>query len=134
MMQDTTKCAANAAQTVGAVLDALAKRFGATGAHLWAVLVRQVYVDAVRSMLLAIFTLTVALYLLRSAKRQYAVYAGVKRSDWSEPPAPCIITGVLAIVMIVGGVIAAVDAIRSVAQVFNPEYGAMIIVLRAVGK
>lgn len=47
------------AENVGAILDALGARFGATGAHLWAVLQRQAFVEFFTSLIL----LPVAVFL-----------------------------------------------------------------------
>lgn len=105
------------AENVGQILDALAVRFGATGAHLWEVLIRQVYVDfAITSVVCLVFTVLC-----------YRAYRWQKGKDWSEPTAPT-----MAFCMsILGLVLALVFWLDRVRYALNAEYGALRTVIDA---
>lgn len=114
------------AQNINQILDALAQRFGTTAAHLWAVLIRQVYVvgiaDAVvEVVLLAICVGAVLVWRALASNGDYEGFGMVA--------APGV--AALAAVFFVIGIFA---SINDWASMLNPEYGALQLVLQAVRK
>ena len=111
--QDTSHVASAISQSVGKVLDVLGEKFGATGAHLWHVLVRQQVVTAVLTEIVGVFLVATAVSLLIAARR-------LKKSDvYGEEWIFCMAAGivvaiasVLVIVLNAGGLV-------------NPEFYAL---------
>ena len=105
------------AENVGQVLDVLAARFGTTGAYLWEVLIRQVYVDfAITSAVCLIFTVLC-----------YSSYRWQKGKDWSEPTPPTLaLCG--SVIALIFSLIFWLDRVR---YVLNAEYGALRTVIDA---
>lgn len=107
------------AQNIGAILDALATRFGATGAMLWQALLRQVYVNAVVSVLQTLVLLAVAGTMFYFAHRR-------AKGDAQF------------VLYLLGGVVSAfvvtsvVCTISDVGMALNPQYGALRLVLKAL--
>ncbi len=110
-MQDSTVVA----RTVSQTLDVLAVKFGATGAHLWSVLIRQVYVNAIENVIQAIILVLVTRWMCKKIKSDDDI-------GW--------IIGAVAV-----GTFALIGcgiAIHSLAVMANPEYGALSAVLDAI--
>lgn len=123
------------AKTVTDLLDALASRFGTSAAHLWAVLVRQVYIDAIE---FALFYLVLGAaivqlfrYMTRATRtdtmmeqRRYA--SGI---EWNASAIIACVMGCLLSLMLFGYL---PEFANAIAHLFNPEYGALEIILKAV--
>ena len=62
---EETNVELDVSQEIGQILDEFATRFGATGAELWAELVRYEVTSAIVSMIIAPVTLLVAFYAMR---------------------------------------------------------------------
>ena len=113
------------AQNVGEILDALAVRFGSTGAHLWEVLVAQTRVEVALAVLAWLFVGLVALgvrwvngWVARGETKH-----GINMRDGAQVP------GLIAFG--VGCVAATVQSFIAASAVLNPEYYALMKVLGA---
>lgn len=112
----------NLPQNVEKTLQILADRFGTTVEHLWAVAVRQTYVDAATGILLILAVSAGAYFALKWCKKTFEEddsYMGEKRMF-----ASIIACGVL--VILVGVVL---SNIGNLLQVFNPEFYAVKLLL-----
>lgn len=118
------------AENVGEILDALAVRFGSTGAHLWAVLQRQAYVEvasAAYCVLVVAALIPLGFWFLR---RGGAVADNPKTPADAE--VPWYVGGT--ITLIAGGIVALVAVFQiqsAIAAVMNPEFYALSLVLGA---
>lgn len=111
------------ADNINSVLDALAARFGATGAHLWAAIVRQVYVHAVMNMLVALICGAVVLYFLR---KRAALHEWYDKSIDAEMG-----VGAAYIVAFVSAIVGLFN-LFGIARIFNPEFYALQYVLEVL--
>ena len=104
-------------------LDVLAQRFGTTVAHLWDVVVRQVYVTALTNAIMAV-TLGIASYwLYRLGQSRWALY---KQDTYSMSD----FTAVLSFLGCGGaGVLAVVNLINLIGRLLNPEFYALRFLL-----
>jgi hypothetical protein len=117
MQADTTAVARTVAQT----LDVLAAKFGATGAHLWAVLIRQVYVEAIQAGVAVLLTGLLTWWMYRGLKLEIAKDRYANTENWT-------------VGLVIGGCLFAVACICAmifIPQIANPEYGALQHVLDA---
>lgn len=123
------------AKTVNDILDVLAARFGTTTAHLWGVLVRQVYVDAGMAVVLLALSAIAAAVMISSAraaiKRQRASFTE-RGWRWDESNAFDVWQAIVAILLVIVTTVLLLVAIYQVAQTLNPEYGALQSVLHAL--
>ena len=106
------------AQNIGEILDALAARFGTTGIHLWEVLVRQQYIEAIWGLMFMAITGVFGFIWMNWLKR---------RGDTAAADEGIELFG-----MIVGGIILFIFVIASVVELltvvpgfFNPEFYAL---------
>lgn len=112
----------NLPQNVEKTLQILAERFGTTVEHLWAVAVRQTYVDAVTSILLILAVSAGAYFALKWCKKVFEEddsYMGEKRMFTGL--IACIVLGIFAGVVL--------SNIGNLLQVFNPEFYAVKLLL-----
>lgn len=119
-MQHTTELATQ----VGAILDELGKRFGATGEHLWEVIVRQQRIEAglvlASSVLFIVFTgLLLRWWFKREMKDTY--------DGDGERLMRVISTGILGI----GVVALSIWSIYKAGAFFNPEFYALQWIMSA---
>lgn len=115
------------AQNVTQILDALAARFGTTAAHLWGVLIRQVYVTAILDT--AIFVvLAVATYILVGMARAQHKKDPNGYDDWTT--GVTIISAVAGFLTLLGGFFAKSSVVQAIV---NPEYGALKLIGEAIG-
>lgn len=118
MFQDSTKVV----QTMDAVLDALGKRFGATGAHLWQVMIRQVYVNAIEAGVCLLVLVPLATYCVVRLRRSVA------DDKYHDVDMFWAIASIATVVLSIATVCFAADALSALA---NPEYGAIHLLLTA---
>lgn len=119
------------------LLDDLGKRLGPTGQHVFELATRQVYINGVICMTLAvllfagaIMTVVIALLYHRS---QLARYEKDKENAWSHEPdifAPLLIGGVTSCFLGAFGLWA---LIYGLPLLLNPEYAAIRDILSAIG-
>jgi len=107
------------------ILDALAARFGTTAAHLWNVLLRQVYIDAASSLLQWVAMGVAWTWTVQRFRR-------VLHDDpeWYRDGTVgfCVLTIMVTLLfLIITGL-----TVDNVAQCFNPEYGALKLILSGV--
>jgi hydrogenase/urease accessory protein HupE len=118
-------------ETVNAVLDILAERFGTTTTHLWGVLVQQAQIEAYMEIGFAV----VAALL---AATGFILATRLNRDlDWDEPSLRgigVVVAGCLAVAGSIALPITIIEAIRAVAVGFgNPEYWALSEVFKVLG-
>ncbi len=115
------------AQNVTQILDALAARFGTTAAHLWEVMIRQVYVEAVQGII-------VYAILIPLMWKAWKVFAATPMQDKDgDPSAQKIILMILLLFGFIFAIAELVWFLNALAYVFNPEYGALKLVGEAIG-
>lgn len=120
-------------ETVAQVLDVLGEKFGATGAHLWEVMVRQQYINSVTlcfgfaaaAALIAVLALTGRHFLRK--------FIDDPADEFCEFAAATsfIVAGIVALATAATFFIAINDIIMGF---MNPEYGALEEVLRTIGR
>lgn len=114
------------AKTVNEILDALASRFGTTAAHLWDILIRQVYIDAIEYAVFNALLGCCAFACVRFAMRRI----GKERNrEWDDATIGAFIVGGAFVAVLLIFLPGTFDAIG---YLFNPEYGALRKVLEAV--
>lgn len=115
-------------QEVLSRLDALAAKLGVAASHLWAVLVRQAYVEAAGTalfvaMIVALTYVAVRVFRYGRAKEWYSGF---------DNESACIGTAVACLGLGVCWVIALVQIVCSAQNILNPEYFALSKILEAV--
>ncbi len=115
------------AQNVTQILDALAARFGTTAAHLWDVLIRQVYVEAVQG----IIVYAILIPLMWRGWKAFAA-APFEEDDYTISSNK-VALGVLLLFGFLFATAELVWFLNALAYVFNPEYGALRLVGEALG-
>ncbi len=117
-------------QQVSEVLDVLADRFGTTAAHLWEVLVRQAYVEAVTMLLIigALWFASVVSIFVASRLTKSPTWID---EDLAVPGA--IAFSVSAAFLVAGAAIFLAEISSIVTGFVNPEYFALQEILKAVG-
>lgn len=109
-------------------LDLLAERMGVTAAHLWDVLVRQAYVNAVEAGLFLALVLAAAAAL----RRWWRWWLGIER-EW-ERTDKLLPLAIATAVVAAAGLAAVACAIDALGGVLNPEYYALSKVLSALSQ
>lgn len=131
ILTDTTSVAHKIADGIGTVLDELGKRFGATGAHLWQLLIKQVYVHAVVCGVewSIIFVLTLVLVLF--TRKFWAENLPTEdRYGTKQQNVLSIVLLVFSFIMIITTIAFAFGTAETITQaVMNPEYQALSNVL-----
>lgn len=123
------------AKTVTDLLDALAARFGTSAAHLWAVLIRQVYIDAIEITLfylvLGVAIVQLFRYVARATRadttpeqRRYS-----SNVEWNVSAVIACVMGCLLSLMLFFYL---PEFANDIGRLFNPEYGALRIILGAM--
>lgn len=115
-------------QEVLSRLDALAAKLGVAANHLWGVLVRQAYVDALGSLLFAL----IAAALTYGFYRVVLYGRAEKWYDGYDTELAVVGTGVVGVGLVVCVVIALVQLVAGIQNVANPEYFALRHVLGAL--
>lgn len=114
------------AQQVSAILDELAKRFGATAEHLWAVVVRQQVVEGVLYAFFGLLGTVVVTALIVWAVK-------VARREWTDDDAMSIglmaMMGMFPLTALAGTIALLISGIL---RITAPEYYALQAILRAV--
>jgi H+/Cl- antiporter ClcA len=111
-------------------LDALADKLGVVSGHLWEVLVRQAYVEAISS---CVFFVLAVIAIFGIYRYGVLTFAKIKSNEWDDfAIVPFTVIGVL--VGLFSG-IAIVTCVGTIITGFaNPEYAALNSVLKALGK
>jgi hypothetical protein len=113
---------------VGQILDAISKRLQLPAAMLWQALIRQVYVEAITDGILLILGIIAVVIWTKWFR-----WARTKRKDDGygdrmDRSMPCFVAGgVIGIFLAV----VVICAVADFAQLANPEYGALKILLSA---
>ena len=126
----------DAPQVVNELLDVLAARFGATGEHLWEVLIRQAYVGLV----INVIALVASCLLLKFCWSRFwaamaVIETEVKRYGSTEidlsiaDPFKAGIFGVIGCIALVLILVMGLAGIVSIGDALNPEYFALQQVL-----
>lgn len=106
-------------------MDLLAAKLGVTVEHLWGVLIRQAYVEAVRDVfVLGVFVVAEVLI--------YRYLRGRIMRDFFDTPLD-LLAVIAAFVVGIGLLIMAIEAPSSIAALANPEYFALQYVRDALG-
>jgi len=115
------------AENVGRVLDVLAQRFGSTGAALWAVIVRQVYVNAaVSAIVFCVCVWFCAWFWFRGRPRLHVWMNDGSYQDSRDVGMVCAY--VVATLMLAGGII----SFYAMTHALNPQFFALRYVLESV--
>jgi ABC-type sugar transport system permease subunit len=117
-VQDTTVVAKVVSQT----LDVLGAKFGATGAHLWQILVKQVYVNAMTATFISLMITGLLVVIYKGYKM------AVTQDDTNSQEAFFGVGCFLTVVAVISWAVTS----SYVSQTFNPEYGALETVLTAI--
>lgn len=119
------------AKNISDILEVLAVRFGTTVEHLWAVLIRQVYVDAIVNVSAGIAFTVAAIIVSRIVYRWHTVvlppqpgYANGHTFEYTNEGL-AVTAFIAAILLCILAVICDAFAVGSLAQLANPEYGAL---------
>lgn len=116
---------------VGAVLDELGKRFGATGAHLWEVIVKQVYISAVTHYVIAALFVIASALCITVFIRAWSEWHKEKRDDENaytyndrveNAGNHLIPAGLVGLLLIVSSIFL---GISGYSRMVNPEYFAL---------
>lgn len=109
-------------------LDALAAKLGVTATHLWAVLVRQAYVEFATSVAFAVIIAIATYGFVRVVRHGIA-------QEWYDDydGLPQIFTGIVGIVLGVCWLVALVGVVQGIGYLINPEYFALHEVIKALG-
>ena len=118
MQADTTN---KVVHTISQVLDELGRRFGATGAHLWQVMVKQVYVEAMQSSLTSLILLITSICFFLFARKIWKD----EDADDDKKIGFGIVTAILGIITFIFTTIAISDVSQAL---INPEYVAFGII------
>lgn len=110
-------------EVVDQTLQVLADRFGTTGIHLWGILVRQVYVNAVTAM---------SVFLLVSAG--VALTGRQAVASWRDPIGASAsgFYAVVGILLALAWLGVLVWVLATIPLVINPEYSALTTILDAL--
>lgn len=124
-------------QNVSDILDLLASKFGTTAAHLWEVLIRQVYIEAAASCALAIALTIPAIIMARKCYRWWTVIEerkdGSRATTWADRNDGLAITGsIITAILAAFAIICIIGAIMDLTQLANPEYGALKLIGKAL--
>lgn len=118
----------NISKEVEQVLNVLAEKFGATGEHLWNVLVKQQYVDffvwAIPAILLTISTIIFAIYLCK--KKAWSVGGFIYENDFED------LFGVIFAFLGLLCFIAIIISFITFGGLINPEYYALKEIMRMI--
>lgn len=111
------------ADNVNQILDALAARFGSTGAHLWLVLQRQAYVEFYVALAWCALAIGICAAIWRKSV-----------ASWKDPldEESSVVFAVGGVLCMVGLVVATIGLFVALPGVLNPEYFALREILRAL--
>ena len=112
----------DAPQVVDELLSVLAARFGATGTHLWELMIRQAYVNAATATLLLGIVCALSFGAWRHRWRPDALMGG------GAGPAEVVTKGALGL----AGFVVLLIWVDALSHALNPEYFALRQVLRAL--
>lgn len=113
------------------LLDALSAKFGTTAAHLWDVLIRQVYVEAVQA---AVFVAVSALMVWLSVRYLRTMPKHEYHKNEHKPTFKHIVVGVWGGLWLIGVFLQVPWIFNSLTYIFNPEYGALKLLGEALGQ
>ena len=109
------------------ILDVLALRFGTTVAHLWDVLIRQVYVEAIQATLFVLMSVLVVSWCFRCVTRtaQSGTRYEGRPKDWDNWHPLNIVALVFGCLWLIVVLVEIPWMFNAFTYVFNPEYGAL---------
>ena len=107
------------AQNISEILDALAARFGTTGVHLWEVLVRQQYVEAIWG--LGFIAMTIVLIWLWV----HWIRKCMKDKEYYMEEEEVFLYSVLGVVLFILAIVSIVELFTTTPGFFNPEFYAL---------
>lgn len=110
------------AQNIGQILDAIAARFSVPAAHLWAILVRQAYVEAFTSFVGFLVVSVVTALLWRKGVRVHAEDSYAAEPWFVGAMCVSLVCAIFFIMLVI-----------DVSHALNPEYYALMKVLDAIG-
>jgi hypothetical protein len=124
------------AKTVSEILDVLAVKFGTAAGHLWDVLVRQLYIEAAFSTVLAVIFTIATVVMGRKVYAWWTVdlaEGGGGPRVWADSNEELAVLGsIVAVLCAIVAAFAIGIAIFNCLQLMNPEYGALKLVGRAL--
>lgn len=113
------------------ILDELGRRLGPTGEYVFALAVRQVYIDSLVTLttttLIAVGVVALVLYFVRLTRRLYAT----ENNDVFPYVMAWFLGGLWAVVVLIVTLVCFTDALRNL---LNPEYAALRDILGAIGR
>lgn len=104
----------NIPDVISKTIDVLSDKFGATGIHLWEVLVRQSYIYGFYSIFISLIILVLSIYVFPKWSKK------IIKDDWDSCAwFPFAIVFTIALIFILG------YGYDAISHISNPEYGAI---------